>query len=185
MKFFRSAALPSRAGSAWPLCWRSFSRADAGVLAWRHFVPDSVRPERCGIWRRTRAGYGALLTRLAAQSGKPCDVIFIGASNIEGFGTEGRAAWERYYAPRHAFNFGVAGDKTQDVLWRFDHLQLGRLQPKVAVVFVGLNNLPASPRDVAMGIERVTERTRAAFPGIKVMLVSLTRTRRASSRPRP
>lgn len=146
---------------------------DLGLAGWRHFVPESVRPSDANF-RANPAGYGALLTRLAAQSGRPCDVIFIGASNVESFDTEGRVAWDRYYASRHSFDFGIGGDRTQDVLWRFDHVNLSGLHPKVAVIFVGLNNLPAPAHDVALGIEAVVQRTRAAFPGVRILLVGLT-----------
>jgi len=146
---------------------------DVGALEIRFLMPSSVRASDSNFVANPGA-YGAVLTRLAEQSGKPCDVIFIGASNVEYWNTEGKEVWDHYYAPRHAFNFGVAGDKTENVLWRFDHMNLTGMKPKVAVVFIGLNNLYSTPRELAMGVSAIVKRTRAIFPGVKVLVVSLT-----------
>jgi lysophospholipase L1-like esterase len=146
---------------------------DIGVLEIRYLVPDTVRPSDTNFTANPLSN-GKLLERLAEQSGKPCDVIFIGASNVEFWNTEGSAVWDRYYAPRHAFNFGVSGDKTENVLWRFDHMNLSGFKPKVGVVFIGLNDLVATPRETAMGVKAIAEKTRSIFPGIKILVVSLT-----------
>jgi hypothetical protein len=147
---------------------------DVGFMEMRYLVPDTVRPSDSNFVANP-ASNGKVLVDLAKQSGKPCDVIFIGASNVEYFTNgDGKAVWDHYYAPRNAFNFGVAGDKTENVLWRFDHMNLNGLHPKVGVIFVGLNNVEATPREVAMGIKAVVTRTQKEFPGIKVFVVSLT-----------
>ena len=146
---------------------------DAGAFEIRFLLPSSARASDSNFMANP-GGYGALLTRLADEAGKPCDVIFIGASNVEYWTSEGKPVWDRYYAPRHAFNFGVGGDKTENVLWRFDHTNLSALKPKVAVVFIGLNNVDSTPRDLATGVKAVVKRTLTTFPGCKVILVSLT-----------
>jgi beta-glucosidase len=146
---------------------------DICVLELRYLVPDTVRPSDSNFVANP-AGYGAQLTRLAEQTGKPCDMIFIGASNVERFCSVGSSVWEHYYAPRNAFNFGIGGDKTENVLWRFDHMNLTALKPKVAVIFIGLNNTNSTPREVTLGVKAIVKKSRAAFPGIKVIVVSLT-----------
>ena len=146
---------------------------DMGVLEMRYLIPDTVRPSDTNF-EANPSSNGKVLMRLADQWGKPCDVIFVGASNVEYWDTEGKPVWDQYYAPRHAFNFGVAGDKTENVLWRFDHMNLHGFKPKVGVVFIGLNNLEATPREVALGVQAIAEKCRDVFPGIKVLVVSLT-----------
>ena len=146
---------------------------DAGAFDIHFFLPSSARASDSNFVANPGA-YGAMLTRLADEAGKQCDIIFIGASNVEYWTSEGKPVWDHYYAPRHAFNFGVGGDKTENVLWRFDHINLSGMKPKVAVVFVGLNNFESSPKDLATGIKAVVKRTLATFPGSKVILVSLT-----------
>jgi lysophospholipase L1-like esterase len=146
---------------------------DLGVLEIRYLVPNTVRASDSNFAANPSSN-GKILINLAQQSGKPCDVIFIGASNVEYWNSEGRAVWDHYFAPRHAFNFGVGGDKTENVLWRLDHMPLSGLNPKVGVVFVGLNNFASTPREITMGLKAVVNRTKSTFPGIKVFLVSLT-----------
>jgi len=146
---------------------------DAGVLELRYLVPITVLPSDSNFINNPQSN-GELLVRLSEARGKPCDMIFIGASNVEYWNTEGSAIWDKYYAPRNAFNFGVAGDKTENVLWRFDHMNLSGLKPKVAVIFIGLNNFTDTPHEIALGVEAVMKKTQETFPGIKVLLVSLT-----------
>lgn len=146
---------------------------DAGVMELRYLMPDTVRPSDSNFVDNPGSN-GRLLVRLSEQEGKPCNIIFIGASNIEYWNTEGEPVWEKYYAPEHAFNFGVAGDKTENVLWRLDHMNLEEMKPKVAVIFIGLNNFTGTAHDVALGIHAVMKKTQQVFPGIKTLLVSLT-----------
>jgi beta-glucosidase len=146
---------------------------DVCVLEIRYLIPDTVRPSDTNFVANP-ASNGQVLERLASQSGKPCDIIFVGASNVEYWNTVGSPVWDTYYAPRHAFNFGVSGDKTENVLWRFDHMNLSGLKPKVGVVFIGLNNTVSTPREVALGVKAIAEKMRTVFPGIKVVVVSLT-----------
>jgi len=119
---------------------------------------------------------------LAAIQGKPCDIIFIGASIIAGWQGAGAAIWQKDYLPRHALNFGISGDKTQNVLWRLDNMNVKELRPKVAVIMIGANNTANTPREIADGIEAVVNRARSIFPGVKVILVSLTPNRRANDK---
>jgi len=153
---------------------------DAGVLELHYLVPDTVRPNDSNFVDNP-ASNGEVLVRLSEEQGKPCDLIFIGASNVEYWNTEGQAIWDKYYAPRHAFNFGVAGDRTENVLWRFDHMNLGQLKPKAAVIFIGLNNFTDTPHEIALGVKAVMKKTQSIFPGIKILLVSLTPSQRETA----
>ena len=81
---------------------------DIGFLEMQYLVPPTIRASDSNFAANPAAN-GRLLQRLAEQGGKPCDIIFIGASNVEYWETEGRAVWDHYYAPRHAFDFGEIG----------------------------------------------------------------------------
>lgn len=152
---------------------RLLTTALIAALLWLDYVPLAYS-SRSGDARPSLAAAPGVQERLAAQRGRPCDLIFIGASNVEYWGSSGREVWDRFYAPRHAFNFGVAGDTTDTALWRLGHTHFQGLRPKVGVVFVGLNNLTDSPNYVALGVTAVAEKTRSLFPGIHVIVVSLT-----------
>lgn len=111
--------------------------------------------------------------RLDAINGKPCDVIFIGDSITSDWLGAGNAVWKEKYEPRHALNFGVTGDKTQNVLWRLNNMSVQELKPKVAVVLIGKNNLANSAHEIADGVKAVIATTQMVFPGVKVILVSI------------
>ncbi len=146
-------------------------------LQWLH--PATVRPSDANFLNNP-SGNGEVLVRLAEKKGQPCDLIFIGASNVAFWAKEGHAVWDKYYAPRNAFNFGVAGDKTEDVLWRLEHSNLKSIAPKAAVLFIGLNNFSDTPRDIAAGVKAVMKKTNSVFPGIKFLIVSITPSLRAT-----
>src|SRR5262245_46322681 len=65
-----------------------------------------------------------LVLQRAKDNPGPCDVVFIGDSITQGWEggppNGGKNVWEKYYGKRHCLNFGVGGDRTQHVLWRFE-----------------------------------------------------------------
>jgi lysophospholipase L1-like esterase len=113
---------------------------------------------------------------LAAFNDKPCDIIFIGDTNTAGWLGPGKAVWDKTYATRHALDFGVPGDTTQNVLWRLNNMEIQDLKPKVAVVQIGASNSADNPHDIADGVKAVLANTQAAFPGVKIILVSVVST---------
>src|SRR5690242_17023767 len=52
------------------------------------------------------------------------DLLFLGDSITDFWRNRGSNIWNQYYAPRHAANFGISGDRTQHLLWRMDHGEL-------------------------------------------------------------
>lgn len=119
--------------------------------------------------------------RCAAIKGKPCDIIFIGDSITAHFvDASGKEVWARKYAPRNALNFGISADKTQNVLWRMDNLDIKDLKPKVAVILIGTNNTHNTKEEIAAGIKAIVDKTRSFYPGIKVILVSIMPNQRAN-----
>jgi lysophospholipase L1-like esterase len=121
-------------------------------------------------------------TRLTAFTDKTSDIVFIGDSTTEGWLTAGKEIWDRLYAPRHAFNFGVHGDMTQNVLWRLNNMDISNLKPKVAVVLIGTNNLANNPHEIADGIKEILGNTQEFFPGVKIILVSILPNGRANDK---
>lgn len=111
--------------------------------------------------------------RLAAMQGKRCDVIFVGDSITDMWNGPGRGVWDHYYAGRHALNFGVGGDKTQNVLWRLDTWAVREFKPKVAVVLIGTNNIGDQAEEIAAGVKAVLSKTRQIFPEVRIILVSI------------
>ena len=99
------------------------------------------------------------------------DLLFLGDSITQGWNNN--EVWQKFYAPRKAANFGIGGDRTQHVLWRINNGELEGLNPKVAVVMIGTNNIKwNAPRDVAAGVTDIVQTVRSKT-GAKVLLVGV------------
>ena len=93
----------------------STNTPDATVARTNTAIVAVQRPE--GAARRRT---DVVIQRAKDNPGE-CDIVFIGDSITEGW--ENRAitnVWRKYYGSRKALNFGVGGDRTQHVLWRFE-----------------------------------------------------------------
>ena len=82
------------------------------------------------------------------------DVLFQGDSITDAWGGEGHnpkaagtAIFEKEFVPLKAANFGIGGDRTQHVLWRIQNGELEPINPKVAVVMIGTNNLGSNTNE--------------------------------------
>ena len=102
------------------------------------------------------------------------DLLFIGDSITHGWERAGLETWNKYYAHRKPANLGFGGDRTQHVLWRLIHGSLDRINPKVAVVMIGTNNVNANTSNqVAVGIRAICNTLRAVLPDTKVLLLGV------------
>ncbi len=152
-------------------------------------LPLSAQPEKNPV-PRSVGWTQECADRVAAIKGKPCDVIFIGDSITQNFvgnpmpawDLVGGQVWEKHYANRNALNFGVGSDNTRNVLWRLENMDIKDLRPKAAVILIGTNNTKDTPADIAAGVKAVVDKTRATFPGVKVILVSILPTARETQR---
>ena len=117
----------------------------------------------------------AINQRVKESQGQ-AEVIFVGDSITQGWEGNGKAVWAKYYAPRHALNLGISSDRTEHVLWRLDHGNLDGIKPKVAVVLIGVNNIPDeknSSRQVLEGVTAVVSKLREKLPRTKVLLLAI------------
>ena len=102
------------------------------------------------------------------------DLLFLGDSITDHWRNSGKAVWDKYYFPRHAANFGIGGDRTENVLWRIAHGELDGINPEVIVLMIGTNNSDnQDPNSVAEGIELVVHNVRAKCPASKILLLAL------------
>lgn len=110
------------------------------------------------------------------------DVLFLGDSITDFWRNRGSNVWNRFYAPRHAANFGISGDRTQHVLWRMQHGELDGLKPKVVVLMIGTNNtgkekdngpIRNTTPEVIEGVTAVVKGLRAKLPESKILLLAI------------
>ena len=116
------------------------------------------------------------LNRRVREAGHKAQVVFIGDSITQGWEDAGKELWAKYYEHRHALNLGISSDHTQHVLWRLENGNLEGLDPKVAVVLIGVNNVPDdgnSPGDILAGIKAVVGQIREKLPRTKVLLLGI------------
>ena len=94
------------------------------------------------------------------QNAQATDIqlAFIGDSITQGWEGAGQEVWREFYGQRRAINLGISGDRTEHVIWRLTNGNLGKIQPKVAVLMIGTNNtghVMQPPRQVAEGVQEI------------------------------
>jgi len=77
------------------------------------------------------------------------DAIFIGDGIIQLL--QFTELWRKHFEPLHCLNFGVRGDRIENVLWRIEHGELDDCKPKAVVLHVGANN-PESVEHVVVNL---------------------------------
>ncbi len=118
---------------------------------------------------------------LAEAKQSKYDLVFLGDSITDGWRKRGLEVWNKFYAPRHALNLGIGGDRTQHVLWRIEHGELKGLKPKVVVLMIGTNNTgkekDGSPRnstaEIIEGVTAVVKEIRTKLPKSKLLLLAV------------
>ena len=108
-------------------------------------------------------------------------MVFVGDSITQGWESTGKAAWAEFWPSRNVLNAGISGDRTQHVLWRFDHdLMAAMAAPnndiRAAVVMIGTNNSTGSDHtagEIAEGVVAVVKRLRTGLPKAKVLLLAI------------
>ena len=104
------------------------------------------------------------------------DIAFIGDSITQGWEGAGKSVWQKYYGSRKCINLGVGGDRTQHVLWRFEHGQLDGIKAKAAVVMIGTNNSNKDDNteaDILEGVQAIVKQIRERLPDTKIILCSI------------
>lgn len=117
-----------------------------------------------------------LVLQRARQNPGEYDIEFIGDSITQGWETRGSNIWKQFYGHRKVVNFGVSGDRTQHVLWRFQQGQLDGIHAKVAVVMIGTNNSnnrDNTPDEILAGVEAIVRQIRERQPDTKVLLLGI------------
>lgn len=111
------------------------------------------------------------------------EILFLGDSITDGWrwGDHGDKLWAKYFAPRHAANFGIGYDRIQNVLWRIDNGELDGISPKVVILLIGTNNTgnedDGRPRnttpEIITGISNLVRRIQFHLPQTKIILFGI------------
>ncbi|MGI6401143.1 MAG: GDSL-type esterase/lipase family protein [Thermoguttaceae bacterium] len=104
------------------------------------------------------------------------DILMVGDSITHNWETAGPVVWEKYYGDKKAVDLGHGGDQTQHVLWRLDNYDFSNVNPKAAVLLIGVNNTWSNdrqPKDIALGQRRIVKKLRATFPNMKIFVLKV------------
>jgi lysophospholipase L1-like esterase len=117
-------------------------------------------------WMETHQGY---VDR--ARQGD-VDVVFLGDSITNAWRSAGKEFWAERFAPLKAVNFGIGGDRTENVLWRIQNGELDGIKPRAVVLMIGTNNLKQAhtPEQIAEGVGAIVTEIRARQPQAKILL---------------
>ncbi len=154
------------------LCLSSFATAQDTAVQIKALQPETQTAEWAVKWWMPR--HEEKLKGLEEQ--KTVDLLMIGDSITHGWEGGGKKVWDKYYAKRNAFNIGFSGDRTEHVLWRFDHGEIDGIAPKAAVVMIGTNNTghrQDAPDETAAGIKAILDRLGKKLPDTKVLLLAI------------
>lgn len=109
----------------------------------------------------------------AREGGKEYQLIFIGDSITE-LMRNARESMDANWGKYHPREFGISGDFTEHVLWRLQHGELDSVQPKVAVLLIGTNNLNNNSDDeVYEGVHAIVEDLKVRMPKTKIVVMAL------------
>ncbi|MFI4949259.1 MAG: GDSL-type esterase/lipase family protein [Alphaproteobacteria bacterium] len=110
---------------------------------------------------------------------QPYRVLFLGDSITFRWDMllwDAKPVWDANMPQRGVLNAGVAGDRTEHLLWRLDHGTLDGPAPKLAIVLIGTNDLAHGrpPEFAAQGIRAILIRLRQKLPDTRILLLGLT-----------
>ena len=100
-------------------------------------------------------------------------LVFDGDSITDGWRDGGKAIWEERYAKFNAFNFGISGDRTENVLWRIRQGQLQGFHPKLVAIMIGTNNIGGAPENIAGGIREIVVAYQKSCPEAVILLQAI------------
>ena len=105
------------------------------------------------------------------------DVVFLGDSITDFFTRDGADVWKKYWVPLNAVDFGVSGDRTQNILGRVDGGELDGFKAKCIILMIGTNNLSTNRNtneETLAGLKLVVADIRKHQPDAKLLLMSIT-----------
>lgn len=102
------------------------------VVAVASAVPWLPEPRPNGWMDKHKA-----LLEVTHKHGAEIKVVFLGDSITEGWAHNGKAVWNQHYATRHAFNYGIGGDRTEHILYRIANGEFDKLNPKFVALMIG------------------------------------------------
>lgn len=150
--------------------------ATALLSAFFAFPAQAATPSTCvpasresqEWWKTRNAAFNVIAKNRNAK------IVFLGDSITHNWEIPGRESWEKYFAPLDAVNFGISGDKTENVLWRIQNGNFdGKMKPALVVLMIGTNNWRDEAAATARGVEAIIRELQKREPQAKILLLAV------------
>jgi len=117
--------------------------------------------------------YAAVQNKFTRFGNKHADIVFDGDSITNRWETTGKSVWTQHYSAIAA-DFGIEGDRTENILWRLSKRQVDGIDPKVVVLMIGTNNSGRDTADqIAEGIKAVVAEYEKRCPNAHIILMGI------------
>jgi beta-glucosidase len=114
--------------------------------------------------------------KLVEEGRESAKILLIGDSITHGWENTGKNVWPEYFGEYTTYNIGYSGDRTENVLWRFEHGEIDGINPKIAVVMIGTNNTghrQDPPECTAKGVEMIVGQVQQKLPDTRILLLAI------------
>lgn len=139
---------------------------------------------RAGAGWKEGAEWHAVNEEITRCLHQPVDLLWLGNSITQGLGGNrslvtyrpGKAVADSIFAGWKWETAGIAGDRTQHLLWRLQHGGYAKAQPRHVVIAIGVNNILTGKYNagqIAEGIIAVTREAERQFPDARILLHGL------------
>ncbi|KAG5878820.1 hypothetical protein JTB14_032447 [Gonioctena quinquepunctata] len=100
------------------------------------------------------------------------EVLFIGDSIMQQL--QFSTLWSEKISALHCINFGIGGDRVENVLWRVQNGELEfNTKMKAVVLFVGTNNIDCTPHEIFEGILEIIKEIKHRLGNVAIVLPTL------------
>lgn len=159
---------------------RFFSAASLAVVATTGFGAERVYTPTAPAGSNLAAiasprddWFAGVQAKFDKYGDKPADIVFDGDSITNRWESTGRAEWNAHYAG-HAADFGIEGDRTENVLWRLSKGQVDGVNPRVVVLMIGTNNTGRdSVENLAAGVNACAAEYLKRCPQAHLILMAI------------
>lgn len=147
-------------------------------------IPHRSAPRIEADWF-VRFGMQLRTTQTLRDCGGETDVVLLGDSITEGW--QWSSTWGKAFAGLKVLNYGIGGDRTENLLWRIENGLLDALRPRVVTLMVGVNDLWISPvaADVVTGVVACAKAIHARLPYARLVHFGILPTSGSAARVNP
>ena len=135
--------------------------------------PDPRRGNNGQVNQTLMARHERLVAKAKAGN---IDLYMLGDSITDNWQNgSAKVNWEANLGGWRPGDFGIGGDKTENVLFRIENGELDGVKPKVIVLMIGTNNLSGgtSPEETLRGVKAIVADLEAKQPAAKKLLLAI------------